>query len=102
MPAYVLKCEGGGRVGSFLIHEGEPPEARKKQPFQRQSHLPLNHQLGHRVDRAARPSRPPKRHCPPSNRTGTDTLTAASRQSSPFSLINTPLSGLTPDAVIGS
>jgi non-heme chloroperoxidase len=30
MPAYVLKCEGCARFGSFLIHEGELPEARKK------------------------------------------------------------------------
>jgi len=35
MPAYVVKCEGCGRVGSFLIHEGQPPETRKKQPIQR-------------------------------------------------------------------
>jgi len=27
MPAYVLKCEGCNRFGSFLIYEGELPEA---------------------------------------------------------------------------
>jgi hypothetical protein len=35
MPAYVLKCEGCARFGSFLIHEGQLPEAWKKQPIQR-------------------------------------------------------------------
>ncbi len=35
MPAYVLKCEGCGRFGSFLIHESQLPEAWKKPPIQR-------------------------------------------------------------------
>jgi len=41
MPAYVLKCEGCAKFGSFLIHEGQPPEAWEKQPIQR--HFPTCH-----------------------------------------------------------
>ena len=41
MPAYVLKCEGCARFGFFLIHEGQRPEAWKKQPIQR--HCPSCH-----------------------------------------------------------
>ena len=114
MPAYVLKCEGWQ---SWVLPDprrrtaGSPKETTLLAAL---SHLPLNHQLtgaGGRLVRAATKdtgnaglqSLFTTEAALPAEQQNRDRYTNRGEQTaSPFPLINTPLSGLTPDAVIGS